>query len=81
MDYPDKAVLERILATAGEGVVAADARDPELPIVYVNPAYEALTGYTADQIVGRNARFLQGEDTEVSEGDELSIVPAIAGGR
>lgn len=25
-------------------------------------------------------RFLQGEDTEVSEGDELSIVPAIAGG-
>ncbi len=26
-------------------------------------------------------RFLQGEDTEVSEGDELSIVPAIAGGR
>jgi molybdopterin synthase sulfur carrier subunit len=26
-------------------------------------------------------RFLKGEDTEVSEGDELSIVPAIAGGR
>lgn len=26
-------------------------------------------------------RFLQGEDTEVKEGDELSIVPAIAGGR
>lgn len=25
-------------------------------------------------------RFLQGEDTEVKEGDELSIVPAIAGG-
>ncbi|MBT3352549.1 MAG: MoaD/ThiS family protein [Nitrospinaceae bacterium] len=26
-------------------------------------------------------RFLQGEDTEVKAGDELSIVPAIAGGR
>ena len=26
-------------------------------------------------------RFLKGEDTEVAEGDELSIVPAIAGGR
>ena len=64
MDYPDKAVLERILETAGEGIIVADARDPELPVVYVNPAFEALTGYAAEQIVGRNPRFLQGEDTD-----------------
>jgi diguanylate cyclase (GGDEF)-like protein/PAS domain S-box-containing protein len=64
VEYPDKAVLERIVATAGEGIVVADARNPDLPIVYANPAYEALTGYPADQIVGRNARFLQGEANE-----------------
>ena len=64
MDYPDKPVLERILASAGEGVVVVDARDPDLPIVYVNPAFETLTGYPADQLVGRNPRFLQGEDSD-----------------
>lgn len=68
MEYPDRAVLERILETAGEGIVVADAWAEDLPIVYVNPAYEALTGYPADQILGRNARFLQGED-----GDQTAL--------
>ncbi len=79
MDYPDKSVLERIVATAGEGIVVADARDPELPIVYANHAYEALTGYPADQIVGRNARFLQGEANDQVALQELRA--ALAAGR
>ena len=44
------------------GVVISDARLPGLPIIYVNPAFETMTGYTAAEIMGRNCSFLQGND-------------------
>ena len=44
------------------GVVVCDALEPDLPITYVNQAFERMTGYTRDETVGRNCRFLQGDD-------------------
>ena len=44
------------------GVVIADARAPDMPIIYVNPMFEQMTGYTASEALGRNCRFLQGDD-------------------
>jgi PAS domain S-box-containing protein len=44
--------------------------DPTLrdnPIVYVNPAFEVLTGYTRLEVLGRNCRFLQGPMTDRAE--------------
>ena len=41
--------------------------DPTLddnPLVYVSDAFERLTGYSREVVVGRNCRFLQGEDTD-----------------
>lgn len=41
--------------------------DPHLdddPLVWVNPAFERVTGYTAHEVLGRNCRFLQGPDTD-----------------
>jgi diguanylate cyclase (GGDEF)-like protein/PAS domain S-box-containing protein len=61
--HPALEVLEGIVDAVGEGIVVADARSEDLTIVYVNPAYEALTGYSADELIGQNARFLQGQDT------------------
>ncbi|MGB3495390.1 MAG: ATP-binding protein [Elainellaceae cyanobacterium] len=46
------------------GVTIADAQRPGLPIIYCNPAFEALTGYSFEESVGHNCRFLQGEDTD-----------------
>jgi len=43
--------------------VVSDARQPDLPIVLANEAFLNLTGYTADEVVGRNCRFLQGDAT------------------
>ncbi|MEJ6396464.1 PAS domain-containing protein [Yoonia sp. 208BN28-4] len=37
------------------------------PIIYVNKAFEQLTGYTANMAVGRNCRFLQGDGTEAKD--------------
>ncbi|MCH4547496.1 PAS domain-containing protein [Rhizobium changzhiense] len=44
-------------------IVVTDARQPDLPIVLANESFLNLTGYSADEVVGRNCRFLQGEAT------------------
>ncbi len=41
----------------------ADARQPDLPLIYVNHAFVNMTGYEAEDVIGRNCRFLQGPDT------------------
>lgn len=44
-------------------IVVTDARQPDLPIVLANESFLNLTGYSADEVIGRNCRFLQGEAT------------------
>ncbi len=51
---------ERAIAASRNGIVITDPNQPDNPIVYVNPAFERMTGYTAEEIAGRNCRFLQG---------------------
>jgi PAS domain S-box-containing protein len=46
------------------GVVISDAQAPDLPIVFVNKVFEEMSGYAAEEIMGRNCRFLQGSDTQ-----------------
>jgi PAS domain S-box-containing protein/diguanylate cyclase (GGDEF)-like protein len=46
-----------------DGAALADARQPDMPAVYVNPALERMTGYAASELIGRNLRMLQGEST------------------
>jgi PAS domain S-box-containing protein len=41
------------------GVVICDACDRDLPVIYANAAFETITGYARDEILGRNCRFLQ----------------------
>ncbi len=58
----DPLILQRALDSSVTGVVIVDARQPDYPLIYVNPAFEAMTGYTAAEVLGRNCRFLQGPD-------------------
>ncbi len=44
------------------GVVISDARLPDMPIVYVNPMFEKMSGYASAEVLGRNCRFLQGSE-------------------
>jgi len=44
--------LEQMVTRSSEGILLADAQDPNLPIVYANPAYEVLSGYTAEELTG-----------------------------
>ena len=52
-------------------VSVADAQVAGLPLVYVNPAFERLTGYSSSYAIGRSCRFLQGRNTEPEALDEL----------
>ena len=58
------------------GVVISDARLPDMPIVYVNPMFETMSGYSSAEILGRNCRFLQG--SEVNQPGLVAIRAAIA---
>jgi two-component system cell cycle response regulator len=60
----DADMYRRLVASAPEGVVLVDAQNPERPVIYANPGFEALTGYSAAELLGRNLRLLQGEDRE-----------------
>ncbi len=46
------------------GVVVSDALAPDMPVVYVNPMFEAMSGFTSAEMVGRNCRHLQGSETD-----------------
>jgi PAS domain S-box-containing protein len=64
-------LLGRAVAASSNGIVITDPRVPDNPIVYVNPAFEEISGYTADEVMGRNCRFLQADDREQPALDEL----------
>jgi PAS domain S-box-containing protein len=46
------------------GVVISDAQLPDMPIVYANPMFERISGYSLAEMLGRNCRFLQGVDKD-----------------
>ncbi len=60
-------LFERAIESSINGIVIVDARAEDLPILYVNPAFEQMTGYPLDEVVGRNCRFLQGEERQQPE--------------
>ncbi|KAI5477837.1 GATA transcription factor [Pseudohyphozyma bogoriensis] len=45
-----------------------DARKFDMPIVYASETFSRLTGYSSDEIMGRNCRFLQAPDAQVAQG-------------
>lgn len=57
-------LYDRAMAATSTGVTISDATNPEHPIIYCNPAFESMTGYRREEILGKNCRFLQGSDTD-----------------
>lgn len=59
------------ISSVSSGVTIADARLPDLPLIYVNRGFEQITGYRAREAVGRSCRFLQGTDRAQPDLDVL----------
>src|SRR5512147_3109805 len=53
--------LEQIVALCSEGILVVDALDSSLPVVYANPAYEHLTGYSTTELAGHPWSMLRRE--------------------
>jgi PAS domain S-box-containing protein len=56
-------ILERAISASRNGIIITDPTQSDNPIVYVNPGFERMTGYSADEVIGRNSRLLQGIET------------------
>lgn len=54
-------IMEQALDASMVGIIITDPTLPDDPITYVNTGFELITGYTAQEVIGRNCRFLQGQ--------------------
>ena len=79
--HPQKEIWlrDRALAAIHEGILTTDPNEPDNPVVYANPAVERITGYSVEEAIGKNCRFLQGEDRDQPALEELRA--AITEGR
>lgn len=65
-------ILTRALESTYNGVVIVDSLRKDQPIVYVNKSFERITGYTREEVIGKNCRFLQGSDRDESRIKEIA---------
>ncbi|MDB9314242.1 adenylate/guanylate cyclase domain-containing protein [Spirulina sp. CS-785/01] len=70
---------DQAIAASRVGIVIADATLPDMPLIYVNPAFERITGYSPEEVLGVNCRFLQGKKTDPADLNRLRA--AIGEGR
>ncbi|WP_249975734.1 PAS domain S-box protein [Vreelandella olivaria] len=72
-------LLERIVDASEDGIVVAEREGDDNILIYVNKGFEQLTGYSADEVLYRDCRFLQNEDRDQ---DALAVIrDALKNGR
>lgn len=66
-------LLKLAIYSSSNGITIADARKPDLPLIFVNPAFERLTGYPGGESIGRNCRFLHCHDRDQEGLDRVRL--------
>ena len=69
-------LLESVIINTKDSILITEAEPFNLPgprILYVNPAFEKMTGYKAEEVIGQTPRLLQNEDTDRKELDKLFV--------
>lgn len=56
--------IPEILNQAKNGIVLTDPNQDDNPLIYINKAFTDLFGYSAQEVIGKNCRFLQNNDRE-----------------
>ncbi|MFP4321228.1 MAG: PAS domain S-box protein [Anaerolineales bacterium] len=65
------ALRDRAIAAINSGVTIADATQPDMPLIFANEAFMAITGYAYDEVIGQNCRFLQADDRDQAARAEI----------
>lgn len=63
-------LLEKVINSTSDAIVITEGKPLDKPgpaILYVNNAFTEMTGYTAEEVLGKNPRFLQGPDSNKKE--------------
>ncbi len=55
-------LLRGVLDAAPEGIVVCEVREADHPVIYANPAFERLSGYSSDELMGQDLRCMQSGD-------------------
>lgn len=58
----DLKLLKKAVDASASSIVIADAGKRDMPLIFMNRAFEKITGYAPQDILGRNCRFIQGKD-------------------
>ena len=69
-------LLDRAINAAGEGICILGPNEAGKPLIYVNRGFEQLTGYAAEEVLGRDMAFLTGPDTDRATLDRLRRPPS-----
>ncbi|MFP4099208.1 PAS domain S-box protein [Coleofasciculus sp.] len=64
-------ILESAVNASSNGILISDPHQPDNPIIFVNSGFERLIGYSVAEILGRNCRFLQGDDSSQAQLEEV----------
>ncbi|WP_242171107.1 MULTISPECIES: PAS domain-containing protein [unclassified Pseudomonas] len=57
-------LMQMVINASNDGIVVAEREGKDKPLIYVNPAFERQTGYTLDEILYQDCRFLQAGDRD-----------------
>jgi PAS domain S-box-containing protein len=69
----------RAIEASGSAIMIIDANKPNFPFIYVNPAFQNITGYVAQEVMGNDCRFLYGSNP--NQKDNRKIDDALKQGR
>lgn len=59
-------LLERAINLSTDGIIITDTHQMDYAVLYTNPAFEKTTGYTKEEIIGKNCRMLQTDNCKNS---------------
>lgn len=62
--YEEAALFKKVIEAVDTGVTISDASQKDYPLIYANQAFQTMTGYSIEESLNKNCRFLQGNDRD-----------------
>lgn len=70
----DLRLRDRAIQSTSEGVMISDSLAPGHPIIFINPALERITGYSAEEVIGGSGRIFLDENPDMGEVKALTLL-------